>query len=38
MIMAKRKSEDSKTYAIASDKIQQEFSQYKDKGDSDLLL
>jgi S1-C subfamily serine protease len=29
MIMAKRKSEDDKTYAIASNKIQQEYSQYE---------
>lgn len=38
MIMAKRKSEDNKAYAIASNKIQQEYSQFKDKGSSSLVL
>ena len=38
MIMGKRMSEDNKSYAIASNKIQQEYLQYKNKGDSDLLL
>jgi S1-C subfamily serine protease len=30
LIMAKRKDEDNKTYAIASNKIQQEYSQYQE--------
>jgi S1-C subfamily serine protease len=38
MIMAKRLSEDNKTYAIASNKIQQEYERYKNKGDNELLL
>jgi len=38
LIMARRKDAEDKSYAIASNKIQQEYLQFKDKSDSALLL
>ena len=38
LIMGKQLDENNKSYAIASNKIQQEFLKYKNKGDSELIL
>ncbi len=38
LVMAKLKDQDNKSYAIASNKIQQEYQEYKNKSDSALLL